>query len=146
MTGNGLNQMQVVLNLTVPTLEAGLVQWMVVSCISSLGREKQVKTSVPSPNFSVLRVNNSLKQGLRSRTMNPLSIGDISAQQGSGEAEGVDTEAANSLPAAANHGHPLPCEQQVVSPSRAVIGAGVPQTEVFSQGEIQRLKHFTRQG
>ena len=105
---------------------------MVVSCISSLGREKQVKTSVPSPNFSVLRVNNSLKQGLRSRTMNPLSIGDFGAQQGSGEAEGVDTEAANSLPAAANHGHPLPCEQQVVSPSRAVIGAGVPQTEVFS--------------
>ena len=146
MTGNGLNQMQVVLNLTVPTLEAGLVQWMVVSCISSLGREKQVKTSVPSPNFSVLRVNNSLKQGLRSRTMNPLSIGGIGAQQGSGEAEGVDTEAANSLPAAANHGHPLPCDQQVVSPSRTFIGAGVPQTEVFSQGEIQRLKHFTRQG
>ena len=51
MTGNGLNQMQVVLNLTVPTLEAGLGQWMVVSCISSLGKEKQVKTSVPSPNF-----------------------------------------------------------------------------------------------
>ena len=51
---------------------------------------------------------------------------------GSGEAEGVDTEAANSLPAAANHGHPLPCDQQVVSPSRTFIGAGVPQTEVFS--------------
>ena len=101
MTGNGSNQMQVVLNLTVPSLEAGLDQWMVVSCISSLGREKQVNTSVPSPNFSVLRVNNSLKQGLRSRTMNPLSIGDFGAQQGSGEAEGVDTEAANSLPAAA---------------------------------------------
>ena len=94
----------------------------------------------------VLRVNNSLKQGLRSRTMNPLSIGDFGAQQGSGEAEGVDTEAANSPPAAANHGHPLPCDQQVVSPSRTFIGAGVPQTEVFSQGEIQRLKHFTRQG
>ena len=146
MTGNGLNQMQVVLNLTVPTLEAGLVQWMVVSCISSLGRERQATASVPPLNISVLRVNNSLKQGLRSRTMNPLSIGGISAQQGSGEAEGVDTEAANSLPSAANHGHPLPCEQQVVSPSRAVIGAGVPQTEVFSQGEIQRLKHFTRHG
>ena len=119
---------------------------MVVSCISSLGREKQVKTSVPSLNFSVLRVDNSLKQGLRSRKLNPLSIGGISAQQGSGEAEGVDTETANPLPSASNHGHPLPCEQQVVSPSRAVIGAGVPQTEVFSQSEIQRLKHFTRQG
>ena len=60
MTGNGLNQMQDVLNLTVPTLDAGCVQWMVVSCISSLGREKQATASVPSLNFSVLRVNNSL--------------------------------------------------------------------------------------
>ena len=146
MTGNELNQMQVVLNLTVSMFEAGFVQSMVARYIPSLGREKQVKTSVPSLNFSVLRVNNSLKQGLRSRTLNPLSIGGIGAQQGSGEAEGVDTETANPLPAAANHGHPLPCEQQVVGPSRAVIGAGVPQTEVFSQSEIQRLKHFTRQG
>ena len=78
--GQWVEPVQVVLNLTVPTLEAGLVQWMVVNCISSIGREKQVKTSVPSPNFSVLRVNNSLKQGLRSRTMNPLSIGDFGAQ------------------------------------------------------------------
>ena len=80
MTGNGPNQMQVVLNLTVPTLEVGLVQWMVVSCISSLGREKQATASVPPLNFSVQRVDNSLKQGLRSRTMKPLSIGDFSAQ------------------------------------------------------------------
>ena len=64
MTGNGSNQMQVVLNLTVPILEAGFVQSIVVSCISSLGREKQAKASVPSLNFSALRVNNSLKQRL----------------------------------------------------------------------------------
>ena len=64
MTGNGSNQMQVVLNLTVPILEAGFVQSMVVSFISSLGREKQAKASVPSLNFSALRVNNGLKQRL----------------------------------------------------------------------------------
>ena len=64
MTGNGLNQMQVVQNLAVPIFEAGLVQSIFVSCISRLGREKQAKTSVPSLNFSVLGVNNSLQQGL----------------------------------------------------------------------------------
>ena len=64
MTGNGSNQMQVVLNLTVPILETGFVQSMVVIYISSLGREKQAKVSVPSLNFSALRVKNSLKQGL----------------------------------------------------------------------------------
>ena len=66
MTSSGSNQMQVVLNLWVPTLEAILVQWMVVSCISSLGRDKQATASVPPLNLSALRVNNSLKQGLRS--------------------------------------------------------------------------------
>ena len=64
MTGNGSNQMQVVLNLAVPIFEAGLVQSMVVSFISSLGREKQAKTSVPSLNFSVLGVNYSFQEGL----------------------------------------------------------------------------------
>ncbi|AHF63678.1 hypothetical protein Syncc8109_1311 [Synechococcus sp. WH 8109] len=56
--------MQVVLNLTVPIFEAGFGLSVVVSSISSLGREKHAKASVPSLNFSALRVNNSLKQGL----------------------------------------------------------------------------------
>ncbi len=66
MTGYGANQMPVVLNLTVPIVKAGFVGRLVMSCISSLGREKRAKTSLPSLNFSALplRVNNSLKQGL----------------------------------------------------------------------------------
>ena len=58
------NQMQIVLNLRVPIFEAGFVQRMVLNYISSLRREKQAKASMPSMNFSALRVNNRLKQGL----------------------------------------------------------------------------------
>ena len=76
MKGNGLNQMQVVLDLTVSTIEAGLVQWTVVSATKALAETSKPRhpwhhctdaslVTFLSRSFdSVVSVNNGLKQGL----------------------------------------------------------------------------------
>ena len=71
-----MNQMQVVLDLTVSTLEAGLVQWMVVSATTALAEISKPRhpwhhctdaflvTSLSRSFDSVVSVNNGLKQSL----------------------------------------------------------------------------------
>ena len=78
ITGNGSNQMHVVLDLTISTLEAGLVQWMVVSAPTALAEtsksrrpwhhctEALLVKSLSRSFDSAVSVNNGLKQGLRS--------------------------------------------------------------------------------
>ena len=48
VTCNGTNKMQIVLHLTVPTLEALLVQMKFVDVISSVGRGGHAMASVPT--------------------------------------------------------------------------------------------------